>query len=76
MVIDRVQGLFVGADEAQPTESQLGSWRCYNLIWCDSSLKIDKLLYTVDPPPPPHNNINTAHRGRFQVNVNPIGDSK
>ena len=27
------------------------------------------------PPPPPHNNINTAHRGRFQVNVsliNPI----
>ena len=32
MVIDRVQGLFVGVDEAQPTESQLGSWRCYNLI--------------------------------------------
>ena len=28
------------------------------------------------PPPPPPNNINTAHRGRFQVNVNPIGDSK
>ena len=27
-------------------------------------------------PPPPPNNINTAHRGRFQVNVNPIGDSK
>ena len=26
--------------------------------------------------PPPPNNINTAHRGRFQVNVNPIGDSK
>ena len=25
---------------------------------------------------PPPNNINTAHRGRFQVNVNPIGDSK
>ena len=25
--------------------SQLGSWRCYNLIWCDYSLKIDKLLY-------------------------------
>ena len=25
----------------------------------------------------PHpNNINTAQRGRFQVNVNPIGDSK
>ena len=29
-----------------------------------------------DEPPPPPNNINTAHRGRFQVNVNPIGDSK
>ena len=28
------------------------------------------------PPPPPNNNINTAHRGWFQVNVNPIGDSK
>ena len=27
-------------------------------------------------PPPPPNNINTAHRGRFQVNVNPTGDSK
>ena len=27
-------------------------------------------------PPPPPNNINTAHRGRFQVNVNPVGDSK
>ena len=26
--------------------------------------------------PPPPNNINTAHRGRFQVNVNPIGDPK
>ena len=26
--------------------------------------------------PPPPNNINTAHRGRFQVNVNPIGDFK
>ena len=28
------------------------------------------------PPPPPPNNINTAHRGWFQVNMNPIGDSK
>ena len=45
MVIDSVQGLFVGVDEAQPTESQLGSWRCYNLIWCEYSLKVDKLLY-------------------------------
>ena len=32
------------------------------------------LVFPSTPPPP--NNINTAHRGRFQVNVNPIGDSK
>ena len=34
-------------------------------------------IFCSDPlPPPPPNNINTAHRGRFQVNVNPISESK
>ena len=37
---------------------------------------LGKYLRQDPPPPPPPNNINTAHRGRFQVNVNPIGDSK
>ena len=27
-------------------------------------------------PPPPQQHFNTAHGGRFQVNVNPFGDSK
>ena len=50
-------------------------------LWLLLSFSVSVFLATLDSLSlslclPPPNNINTAHRGRFQVNVNPIGDSK
>ena len=50
----------------------------FSSLWCfpvQISRTCRAFLKVHNSPPPP-NNINTAHRGRFQVNVNPIGDSK
>ena len=47
-----------------------------NFTWMDSDKGNRASARGHNVPPPPPNNTNTAHRGRFQVNVNPIGDSK
>ena len=51
-------------------------WMEFRIFSIENSWSRLLVVIMVVATPPPPNNINTAHRGRFQVNVNPIGDSK